>query len=98
MSDTEQNENGQIRAEIPGAQIMEEPEQVGPWMAIHAAGHNTGIAILASLEWTRTMVISTAETLALDPSTVTNFMSACQVLDDKRIGLAKRSTVLEGKQ
>ena len=98
MSDNEQNENGQIQAEIPVAQIAEEPARVGPWMSTHAAGHGTGIAILAPLEWTRTMVINTAEALALDPSTVTNFRSACEVLDEKNIGLAKRATVLGGKQ
>ena len=66
-------------------------------MSTHAAGHDTSIAILAPLEWTRGMVINTAKALALGPASVANFRDACECLDEKNIGPTKRTTVLEGK-
>ena len=100
MSDAEQIENEQNQGEAPAEVEAGEPEPVvlRPWTAVWATGHDTSIALLQSLEWTRHMVLNTAEALALDPSKVTNFKDACEVLDDKGIGLAKRAVVLQGKQ
>ena len=98
MSDTEQIESEQIQGDGPPEYAQGAVAWVGPWMAIHATGHDTSIGILASLEWTRSMVINTAETFATDPAEVTNFESACRELDAQKIEFGKRATVLAGKQ